>query len=274
MTPPIALTIAGSDSGGGAGIQADIKTFSALGTYGCSAITALTAQNTTGVHGILGISPDFIRAQIDAVFDDIPVAAVKIGMLANATVIETVATALERWDPPWIVLDPVMVAKGGAPLLELSAIDALRTRLLPLASIVTPNLPEAAFLARVSVPSDRDSMPDLANAVLRLGCGSVLLKGGHLESGDSPDLLVSSDETLWFEGTRHETRNTHGTGCTLSAAIAALLASGLHVRDAVAEAKRYVYDAIVAADTLNIGKGHGPVHHFHRTWLQPTGFQR
>jgi hydroxymethylpyrimidine/phosphomethylpyrimidine kinase len=263
---PIALTIAGSDSGGGAGIQADIKTFSALGAYGCSVITALTAQNTCGVRGILGVDPGFVRAQMDAVFEDIDVCAVKIGMLGTAATIMAVAEGLERWRPAWVVLDPVMVAKGGDRLLEADAVAALRDRLVPLASLVTPNLPEAADLLGVRVPTQREAMPDVARGVLRLGASGVLLKGGHLSGDVSPDLLMHGDVEQWFEAARVSTRNTHGTGCTLSAAIAAGLACGLPMARAVAEAKRYIEGAIAAADQLQIGHGHGPVHHFHRVW--------
>jgi hydroxymethylpyrimidine/phosphomethylpyrimidine kinase len=263
---PIALTIAGSDSGGGAGIQADLKTFSALGAYGCSVITALTAQNTRGVRGILGVDPGFVRAQLDAVFEDIAVCAVKIGMLGTAATIMAVAEGLERWRPAWVVLDPVMVAKGGDRLLEADAVAALRDRLVPLASLVTPNLPEAADLLGVPVPTQREAMPDVARGVLRLGAGGVLLKGGHLSGDASPDLLMHGDAVQWFEAARVSTRNTHGTGCTLSAAIAAGLAGGLPMARAVAEAKRYIEGAIAASDQLQIGHGHGPVHHFYRVW--------
>ncbi len=263
---PIALTIAGSDSGGGAGIQADLKTFSALGAYGCSVITALTAQNTQGVRGILGVDPAFVRAQMDAVFEDIAVCAVKIGMLGTAATIIAVAEGLERWRPPWVVLDPVMVAKGGDRLLEADAVAALRDRLVPLASLVTPNLPEAADLLGLPVADRKESMPDVAEGVRRLGAGAVLLKGGHLTGDASPDLLMHGGGVQWFEAARVPTRNTHGTGCTLSAAIAAGLARGLPMVRAVTEAKRYIEGAIAAADQLQVGHGHGPVHHFHRGW--------
>ena len=266
MTVPVALTIAGSDSGGGAGIQADIKAFSALGAYGCSVITALTAQNTRGVRGIFGVDPGFIRAQMDAVFDDFSVDAVKIGMLGTADVIEAVADGLERWRPDWVVLDPVMVAKSGDRLLERDAVAAMRYRLLPLASIVTPNLPEAADLVGKEVPANRTFMRELAEDVLRLGGAGVLLKGGHLEGDESPDLLLYDNNVHWFEAKRHATPNTHGTGCTLSAAIAACLAKRLPVVKAVTEAKEYLDEAIAKADVLQLGHGHGPVHHFHRTW--------
>ncbi|MFW5741092.1 MAG: bifunctional hydroxymethylpyrimidine kinase/phosphomethylpyrimidine kinase [Myxococcota bacterium] len=263
---PIALTIAGSDSGGGAGIQADLKTFSALETYGCSVITALTAQNTRGVQGIFEVEPAFVRAQLDAVFEDLSVAAVKIGMLGTAAIIEAVAQGLERWRPAWVVVDPVMVAKGGDRLLRADAVKALRERLLPLASVLTPNLPEAGDLLEEQEVSLRRQMPGVAARLRQLGPAAVLLKGGHLPGKESPDLLVHERAQRWFEGVRTPTKNTHGTGCTLSAAVAALLARGLVIDDAVAEAKRYVEDAIAAADQLEVGSGHGPVHHFHRVW--------
>ena len=270
MDTPVALTIAGSDSGGGAGIQADLKTFSALSVYGCSVITALTAQNTLGVRGVLGVDPAFVRAQMDAVFEDIPVGAVKIGMLGTSRIIEAVADGLERWRPRWVVLDPVMVAKGGDRLLDVDAVAALRDRLVPMASLLTPNLPEAADLLGIPVPSDRDAMVGLAEQLIGLGPRGVLLKGGHLDGDESPDLWASSDGHEWFASKRYPTRNTHGTGCTLSSAITAGLARGLGMRDAVTEAKQYVHGAIALADTLTIGRGHGPVHHFHRQWAEPS----
>jgi len=265
-TTPIALTIAGSDSGGGAGIQADIKTFSALGAYGCSVLTALTAQNTCGVRGVMEVEASFVRAQMDAVFEDISVHAVKIGMLGCASVIEAVADGLARWQPAWVVLDPVMVAKSGDRLLAADAVAALRDKLLPLASLVTPNLPEAADLLGIPMPTERAAMMDAAYQLMGLGVGAVLLKGGHLDDEDSPDLLVQGDDVRWYEAKRRVTRNTHGTGCTLSAAIAAQLARGCSMPEAVAEAKRYVDGAIAEADALAVGNGHGPVHHFHRFW--------
>ena len=262
----VALTIAGSDSGGGAGIQADLKTFSALEAYGASVITALTAQNTRGVKGILGVDPSFVREQMDAVFEDLSVDAVKIGMLGTAPVIEAVADGLERWGPRWVVLDPVMVAKGGDRLLEAEAVSALRDRLVPRASLITPNLPEAADLLGTPEPQDRCTMVSAAKALRSLGPSNVLLKGGHLGGGDSPDLLLHETGERWLEAARTATRHTHGTGCTLSSAIAALLARGLALPEAVQGAKAYIAGAIEAADRLGIGGGHGPVHHFHRWW--------
>lgn len=266
MRTPIALTIAGSDSGGGAGIQADIKTFSVLGAYGCSVITALTAQNTRGVSGILNVPAAFIGSQIDAVFSDLAVSAVKIGMLSTASAINMVAEKLERWRPPWIVLDPVMVAKSGDRLLEEDAVTALRDRLLPLASIITPNLPEAADLLDLPMPTERSAMVDIGRRLQELGPSNVLLKGGHLQGDCSPDLLLHGADTYWMEASRIPTGNTHGTGCTLSAAIAARLACQAPLPQAVMEAKAYIEGAIKAADQLRVGHGHGPVHHFFRWW--------
>lgn len=261
-----ALTIAGSDSGGGAGIQADLKTFSALGVYGASAITALTAQNTRAVTGILEVDPAFVAAQIDAVFDDIRIDAVKIGMLGRAEVIVTVADRLRHWRPRWIVLDPVMVAKSGDRLLAEAAVEALKEELLPLASLLTPNLPEAGDLLGEPPAAERRQMPAVAARLQHLGSANVLLKGGHLGGEESPDLLLHGGEVLWQPGARIPTANTHGTGCTLAAAITAFLARGRPLPEAVASAKHYLTGAIKAADGLGIGKGHGPVHHFFELW--------
>ncbi len=261
----IALTIAGSDSGGGAGIQADLKTFSALGVYGASVIAALTAQNTKTVTDIFDVDPTFVAAQIDAVFDDLEVGAVKIGMLSRTDVIATVADRLAHWQPRWIVLDPVMVAKSGAKLLQEDAIGALRDRLLPMASVITPNIPEAKLLiGSEDLPSK--PMGALAARLQGLGARNVLIKGGHLEDEDSPDLLLYGGEHYRYNGPRVATRNTHGTGCTLSSAIAAELAKGEPLPNAVQNAKDYLTAALQHADTLTIGKGFGPVHHFHALW--------
>jgi hydroxymethylpyrimidine/phosphomethylpyrimidine kinase len=263
---PTALTIAGSDSGGGAGIQADLKTFSALGVYGCSVITALTAQNTRGVTAILDIEPGFVGAQLDAVLSDIRVDAVKIGMLSRPEVIEAVAAGLERWRPRRVVLDPVMVAKSGDRLLVAEAVAALRGRLLPLATLITPNLPEAAVLLDEPVARERGAMGAVVARLQGLGARNVLLKGGHLAAPESPDLLLAEGERYWLEGERVATRHSHGTGCTLSSAIAALLARGWPLPRATAEAKRWLEAALRAADGLGIGHGRGPVHHFHALW--------
>jgi hydroxymethylpyrimidine/phosphomethylpyrimidine kinase len=260
------LSIAGSDPSGGAGIQADLKAISANGCFAMAAITALTAQNTRGVTGVQLVEPGFVAAQIDAVFADIRVDAVKIGMLGSAEIAASVADALARHRPTRVVLDPVMIAKGGDRLLAEAAVRVLRERLLPLATVLTPNLPEAAVLLDQPEPTSRDAMPAMAAALRRLGCSVVLLKGGHLPGPASPDLLATADGEHWFEGERVATRNTHGTGCTLSSALAARLAVTGDVRAAAEQAKGYVAGAIAAADRLDVGGGHGPTHHFHALW--------
>jgi hydroxymethylpyrimidine/phosphomethylpyrimidine kinase len=266
VTTPIAVTIAGSDSGGGAGIQADLKTFSALGVYGASVITALTAQNTRGVTGIHDVPPAFIAAQIDAVFSDLKVNAVKIGMLSQVATIEEVAVGFDRHRQRNVVLDPVMVATFGDRLLKPDAIDSLRRLLIPRALLITPNLPEAAALLDTEIAEDEAVMRHQARRLLRLGAKAVLIKGGHGSGPESVDLLVDADGDERLSAARVLTKNTHGTGCTLSSAIAAGLAKGQPLRDAVRAAKSYVTAAIAAADRLAIGSGHGPVHHFHRFW--------
>lgn len=262
------LTIAGLDPSGGAGILADVKAMSARGTYGMAVVAALTAQNTCGVSGWQPVAPDFVRAQIDAIFEDIRVDAVKIGMLGTPEVIDAVAEALERHRPPFIVLDPVMVAKGGDRLLAKEAESALCERLLPLTTVITPNLPEAAVLAGEAEIRERGEMPALARKLLdRLAPDAwVYLKGGHLTEAESPDLLLSRETSLTFEAPRIATKNTHGTGCTLSAAIAAQLGRGESVPEAVRKAKAYVYEAIAHADELSVGHGHGPTNHFAALW--------
>ena len=262
----IAVTIAGSDSGGGAGIQADIKTFSALGVYGASVITALTAQNTLGVQGIHDVPPVFITQQIDSVFSDLAVRAVKIGMLSQPAVIEAVAEGLERHGVTQVVLDPVMVAASGDRLLAPQAIETLRQVLLPRALIVTPNLPEAAALLDEPLANDEQTMCRQAERILALGPRAVLVKGGHGTGAESTDILMDAHGVRRFAAVRLETRNTHGTGCTLSSAIAAGLAKSLSLADAVVVGKRFISAAIGASDTLQIGSGHGPVHHFHAQW--------
>ncbi|HIP61631.1 MAG TPA: bifunctional hydroxymethylpyrimidine kinase/phosphomethylpyrimidine kinase [Sulfurovum sp.] len=263
-----ALSIAGSDPSGGAGIQADLKTFSARGVYGMSVITALTAQNTQGVHGVHLVPSDFVANQIKTVLDDIRVDAIKIGMIANASIAIAVADVLQNYPDIPIVLDPVMIAKGGHSLLEDDAVSALKERLLPLADILTPNLPEAASLLGEKIATSRDEIEKQGKALLELGSKAVLMKGGHLSTNESPDLLVSSIGAVWFEQDRIETKNTHGTGCTLSSAIAAALAKGQSNEDAIKDAKSYLLGAISAADSLHIGSGHGPTHHFHSLWNQ------
>jgi len=261
----IALTIAGSDSGGGAGIQADIKTFSALGVYGASVITALTAQNTQTVTAIYDVTPEFISQQIDAVCSDLSVNAVKIGMLSQPTVIESVAAEISNHKLDNVVLDPVMVAKSGDKLLQDDAVNALRNTLIPLATLITPNLPEACVLLDTD-GIQADDMEDAADELLKLGCNAVLLKGGHLKDEYSTDLFVTDDNVTRLDVKRIETQNTHGTGCTLSSAITAYLARGVALNDAVKQAKEYINNAIAHADELSIGHGHGPVHHFYHYW--------
>ena len=262
----IALTIAGSDSSGGAGIQADLKTFAALGVYGASVIAALTAQNTQGVTGIHDVPADFITAQIDAVFADLAVGAVKIGMLSQVPAIEAVASGLARHRAKNIVLDPVMVATSGDRLLSPDAVDALRRDLIPRALVVTPNLPEAAVLAGASLARNEKEMEAQAREILSLGARHVLVKGGHGDSDEAVDLLVGQGDVVRLSAKRIATRNTHGTGCTLSSAIAAGLAQGRDLVAAVQDAKAYVTAAIAAADRLAVGHGHGPLHHFHAQW--------
>ncbi|WP_020600451.1 bifunctional hydroxymethylpyrimidine kinase/phosphomethylpyrimidine kinase [Spirosoma panaciterrae] len=260
------LTIAGSDSGGGAGIQADLKTFSALGCYGMSVLTALTAQNTKAVTGIFPVSPAFIVEQLKAVLSDIGVDAVKIGMLHSPDIIEQVATTLRAFNVSTIVLDPVMVAKSGDKLLQDEAVDALKTYLLPLASVITPNLPEASVLLGRSVETKADMLPAAAG-LATLCPGAILVKGGHLVDDESTDLLyISANEQHWFPTTRILTNNSHGTGCTLSSAIAAGLAKGLSVVDAVSMAKTYLTGTLQAGADYKLGYGHGPVHHFYNVW--------
>jgi hydroxymethylpyrimidine/phosphomethylpyrimidine kinase len=262
----IAVTIAGSDSGGGAGIQADLKTFSALGVYGASVITALTAQNTRGVRAIHDVPPSFIAEQIDAVFSDLKVSAVKIGMLSQPKVIEAVAAGLDRWNQTNVVLDPVMIAASGDRLLAPEAIDVLRRVLIPRALVITPNLPEAAALLEAPMARNEAEMREQAKRLLALGCRAVLLKGGHAEGPQSVDLLVEGTSEARLAAERIATENTHGTGCTLSSAIAAGLAKGQDLSAAVRKAKDYVTAAIAAADRIKIGSGRGPTHHFHAWW--------
>ena len=263
---PIAVTIAGSDSSGGAGIQADLKTFSALGVYGASVVAALTAQNTKGVTGIHEVPPAFIAAQMDAVFSDLAVGAVKIGMLGNAAAIAAVAAGLERHKQTNVVLDPVMVATSGRRLLAPDAIETLRTQLLPLALVVTPNLPEAAALLDAPEATSENEMLHQADRLIALGANAVLMKGGHAGGVESTDVLVTAMASIRVIGERIATRNTHGTGCTLSAATAAGLAKGRGLTEAVRDAKEYITSAIAAADRLAVGNGPGPVHHFYRWW--------
>ena len=253
------LIVAGSDSGGGAGIQADIKTVTMLDAFAATAVTALTAQNTEGVFGVVPVAPDFIRQQIEIVLDDIGADAVKTGMLHDAAVIETVAAVLSEKAPTVpLVLDPVMVAKGGAPLIEPGAIDALKRLLVPRAAVLTPNLPEAEVLIGGTVDS-LDAMEAAAQALLRLGCRAVLLKGGHLAGDTVYDVLATPTGQRLWQSARIDTRHTHGTGCTLASAIAAGIAQGMAVEPAVERARDYVQRAIAGAP--GFGRGHGPLDH-------------
>ena len=266
------LSIAGSDSSGGAGIQADLKTFSALGTYGMTAITALTAQNTQGVVSIWLTSSEMLTDQIDAVFSDIRVDAVKIGMLGNRDLVLATAAALRRWKPKIVVLDPVMVSKSGHHLLAPDAVQALRTELLPLASVVTPNIPEAELLCGQTPGSlgDRESLESAARLLLSQGSQAVILKGGHRE-GPSDDILMTATGTVTVAGARLDARHTHGTGCSLSSALAVFLSQGLDLESALRSAKSWVTQGI--AEGIPLGHGIGPIHHFHE-WFDLKGIRR
>ena len=264
MTTPVALTVAGSDSSGGAGIQADLKTFAAFGVYGASVITALTAQNTQGVSGIHQVPAEFVTAQMDAVFGDLEVGAVKIGMVAQLATIDAIAAGLARWSPKHVVLDPVMVVTSGDRLLAADAVERLRTTLIPRAVLITPNLPEAAALLDEPVAADEAAIESQGRRLLALGCDAVLIKGGHGQGAESIDYLVSGHGTLALSTPRIATPNTHGTGCSLSSAIAAGLAKGEDLEAAVRQAKAWISAAIAAADRFSVGHGHGPIHHFHR----------
>lgn len=263
---PIALTIAGSDSGGGAGIQADLKSFSANHVYGASVITALTAQNTIGVTGVHDVPPEFITAQIDSVFLDLEIDAVKIGMLSQVPVIEAVASGLKKYNAKNIVFDPVMVTTSGDSLLAEDAVKAIQTILMPMADLLTPNLYEAAKLTEQPLATSNDAMIKQAEILLEAGAKAVLIKGGHSENDDCADLYKSSSQETWLTAERIHTNNTHGTGCSLSSAIAANLAHGMDIVEALQEAKKWLTGAIAKSDQLNIGKGSGPVHHFHNLW--------
>jgi hydroxymethylpyrimidine/phosphomethylpyrimidine kinase len=262
---PIALTIAGSDSSGGAGIQADLKTFAALGVYGASVITAVTAQNTTGVRAVHVIPPEIVREQMHALAEDLAIGAIKIGMLANRAVIETVAEGLVGFAGVPVILDPVMAAASGDPLLEPEAVEAL-SRLFPLATLITPNLAESAAILDASPASNEQEMAEQGMRLKALGARAVLVKGGHAGGETAIDILIASGEPVRFEAQRCQNANTHGTGCTLSAAIAAELAKGASLHSAIERGKSFVTEAIFAADTLKVGKGRGPLHHFHALW--------
>ena len=266
MTIPIALTIAGSDSSGGAGIQADLKTFAALGVYGASVITALTAQNTTGVRGIHRVPADFVAAQIDAVFADLDVRAVKIGMVAQLAVVEAIVAGLIRWSARHVVLDPVMVATSGDRLLATDAVAALRTKLIPRAFLITPNLPEAAALLDEPLALNEVAIESQGRRLLAMGCQAVLIKGGHGRGIESVDYLFTAGDIIALAAPRIATQNTQGTGCSLSSAVAAGLAKGDDLETAVRNAKAWVSGAIAAADRLDVGHGHGPIHHFYKSY--------
>jgi hydroxymethylpyrimidine/phosphomethylpyrimidine kinase len=263
MTIPVALTIAGSDSSGGAGIQADLKTFAALGVYGASVITALTAQNTKGVSGIHVVPAEFVTAQLDAVVTDLDVKAIKIGMVAELATIAAIVSALTRHPSKHVVLDPVMVATSGDRLLAADAVEALRKELIPRAVLVTPNLPEAAALLDEPIATSEAAIESQGKRLLSMGCRAVLIKGGHNEGPESIDYLFDADGVVALAGPRIATKNTHGTGCSLSSAITAGLAKGENMMTAVHHAKAWIGEAIAAADRLDVGHGHGPIHHFH-----------
>ncbi len=259
MTPPVALTIAGSDSGAGAGIQADLKTFAALGAYGVTVLTAVTAQNTQGVRAVQEIDATVIAAQLDAVAEDFAIGAMKTGMLSSASIIATVAAGIQRYGLKPLVVDPVMVAKSGDRLLRKDAVEALQTRLLPLAQLVTPNLPEAEVLSGISIRT-RDDRITAARRIIALGAQAVVVKGGHSDDDPVVDVLVDKDGVQEFSARRIATTSTHGTGCTFSAAITAALARGLDLRSAVGEARNYLSRALL--DAPRLGQGHGPLQHF------------
>ena len=261
-TVPTAMTIAGSDSGGGAGIQADLKTFAALGVYGTSVLTAVTAQNTVGVTAVHEIPTDVISAQIEAVIADIGVGAVKTGMLASSPIIECVASQLQRHSVAWLVVDPVMVAKSGDPLLRDDATEALRTYLVPLASVITPNIPEAETLTGMKIVSEMD-IRQAAEKLVSMGAKAVVVKGGHRD-GPATDIYYDGSLFHDFTADRIETSNTHGTGCTFASAIAAGLARGMNMLDSVGLAKDYVTEAI--RRSFSVGQGHGPLNHFYKLW--------
>ena len=260
------LSIAGSDPSGGAGIQADLKVFSAMRVYGMAVITALTAQNTTGVSQVKALDGDFVAEQIRMVFTDVNVHAVKIGMIANAEIADSVADTLSAVCNVPIILDPVMIAKGGAHLLAPDAVQSLRGKLVPIAEIVTPNLPESAALLDCDEAVSIDEMMDQAKLLLALGPKAVYLKGGHLTGATSPDILMTVDNVETLEGVRIDTKNTHGTGCSLSAALAACRGRNLEVIKAAKASKEFIAKAIAFADQVNVGEGHGPIHHFHALW--------
>lgn len=254
----VALTIAGSDSGGGAGIQADIKTFQELGVFGTSVLTALTAQNTVGVHGIYEVTPSFVKQQLEAVLTDLPVRAIKTGMLFSQDIIHTVADTLRHYRIPLIV-DPVMIAKGGQSLLQDCAVEAMIQKLLPITTVCTPNIPEAEVLTGLTIRNDQE-IEQAANMIINMGVQCVVIKGGHLSGEDATDTVFLPDMKFTMTTPRFQTKDTHGTGCTFSAAITANMAKGLPLKKAIIESKRFIQLAI--SNPLHIGKGHGPTNHF------------
>ncbi|SHO54969.1 bifunctional hydroxymethylpyrimidine kinase/phosphomethylpyrimidine kinase [Vibrio quintilis] len=269
---PVVLTIAGSDSSGGAGIQADIKTISATGSYACSVITAVTAQNTQGVDAVHPLPADIVGQQLDSVLNDLNVVAVKIGMLSQPDIIEVIAEKLSIFQPRWLVIDPVMISTSGTHLLEPSATGILKNILLPMADLITPNLPEALMLTSHAESDCLPAMPLLTEQLRKIHPKGILLKGGHSEDKNfCEDLLITPDEQFSFKSERITTSNTHGTGCTLSSAIASFLAQGNTLYDAVALAKTFISAAISNADRLCVGQGKGPVHHFHAFYQSLSG---
>ena len=260
------LSIAGSDPSGGAGIQADLKVFSAMKVYGMAVITALTAQNTTGVSKVIALDGEFVAEQIRMVFTDVDVHAVKIGMIANADIASSIAETLSAVCSVPVILDPVMIAKGGSNLLAPDAVETLRGKLVPIAEIITPNLPEAAELLNCDEATSIDEMMNQANMLLALGPKTVYLKGGHLRGSNSPDILMTADYVETLDGIRIDTKNTHGTGCSLSAALAACRGRNIEMIKAAKESKQFISQAIALSDRMNVGRGHGPIHHFHGLW--------
>jgi len=264
--PPHLLSIAGTDPSGGAGQMADVKTFSALGAYSTSVITAVLAQNTQGVQKIHALPGDMIKAQLESVFEDISIDAVKIGMIADRETALIVKQALDYYQPRFVVLDPVMVAKSGDMLVDQAGLEAVRDILVPLADVITPNLPEAAALLGTTPPHDKQAMAAMLPALKQLGPANILLKGGHLQGAESPDVMLVEGKIEWLSAPRVETPNLHGSGCTLASAIAALLPQRATTGEAMRDAKAFMTEALLASARLGVGKGKGPAHHFWSWW--------